>query len=573
MRGGGDAAPAVTLRHAILAPDGVEVSREVPEVVISPDGSAIVFAGLDTTGTRGLWLRPLDSLAARRLPGTDGALIPFWSPDSRQLGFFADGKLKRLSLAGGDIQVLCPAPNPRGGTWSPEDVIVFAPTSSGPLMRVPASGGAPEPATTLDAGRKESAHRFPSFLPDGKQFLYVALPGVESQLETRLGTLGDATPGPVLLAATSSAIYTPPGYLVYVRQGAVVAQRYRAGADKPEGAPLPIRELLDVTASYSGSPGVSASGNGVMIQNEQRANTTRIDILDRTGRRLRTVPLPQGAFVSLRFSPDGRHLTFSSARGGGEAVSLMVADLDRGISTRFTFDSMFDNAPTWTRDGRRIIYGSDRADGRNLYWRRSDSSGPEELVADVPGLFNDPNDVTADGRQVLYRSLNGETGEDIWLAALDGSGESRPLLNSRFNELDAAVSPDGRWLAYRSDESGRPEVYVQSFPGLEQKVRVSTDGAAPEINAEATWIRWRRDGREIAFIGGDGRTIMVADVETGDEFRTGPPRALLRLPHGFLDADISPDGEQVAVTMPTGVQGRSVINVVVNWERELGDQR
>jgi len=532
-----------------------------------------VFAGLDTTGTRGLWLRPLDSLAARRLPGTDGAVIPFWAPDSRQLGFFADGKLKRVSLAGGDIQVLCPAANPRGGAWSQEDVIVFAPTSSGPLMRVPASGGTPEPATTLDAERKESAHRFPSFLPGGKQFLYVALPGVESLLETRLGSLDGTEPGPILLAATSTAVYAPPGYLVYVRQGAVVVQRYRAGADKPEGAPQPIRELLDVTASYSGSPGVSVSGNGIMIQNERRANTTRIDILDRTGRRLRTLPLPQGVFLTPRFSPDGRQITFSSARGGGEAISLMVADLDRGISTRFTFDSMFDNAPVWTPDGRRIIYGSDRAGGRDLYWRRSDGSGPEELVADVPGLFNDPNDVTADGRQVLYRSLSGETGEDIWVASLDGSGEARPLLNSRFNELDASMSPNGQWLAYRSDESGRPEIYVQSFPGLERKVRLSTDGGAPEINAEATWIRWRRDGSEIAFIGGDGRTIMVADVETGGDFRAGPPRPLLRLPHGFLDADISPDGGQIAVTMPTGEQGRSVINVVVNWERELADGR
>ena len=569
VRSGRGTPDSRVLRAVIQAPDGVDLSDEVPDITLSPDGGAIVFAGLDTTGTRGLWLRPLDSIAARRLPGTDGAVIPFWSPDGRQLGFFAEGKLKRLSLQAGDVQVICPAPNPRGGAWGAGDVIVFAPTASGPLMRVPASGGEPQVATTLDTARGESAHRFPSFLPDGRHFLYVALPGTDSQVETRIGALDDAKPGPVLLAASGIAVFAAPDHVLFLRQGAVVAQRFDPAALRLQGTPLPIRELVDATASYSGSPVVAVSRTGILAQRELRSTNTRVDILDREGRRQMTLPLPDSQYLAPRFSPDGRHMVLSGSRLGAGSVSLWMVDLERGISTRFTFDSTFDTDGTWTRDGRRVIYGSDRTGGRKLFWRRADGSGPEELLADVPNLFNDPNDVSVDDRRVVYRSLSGETGEDLWIAPLDGVGKPEPLIRTRFNELDAAISPDGRWLAYRSDESGRPEVYAQSFPALDQKTRVSTDGGAPLVNGSATWIRWRRDGRELYFIGGDGRTIMAADVAPGVTFDSGPPRPLLRLPHGFTDADISPDGSRIAVSMPLGAQGRSAINIVVNWAREL----
>jgi Tol biopolymer transport system component len=573
LRAGRTPQDARTLRVAIQAPDGIDLSDEVPDIAIAPAGSAIVFAGLDTTGTRGLWLRPLDSNTARRLPGTDGAVIPFWSPDGRQLGFFAEGRLKRLSLQAGDVQVICAAPNPRGGAWGADDVLVFAPTASGPLMRVPASGGEPQLATTLDTARGESAHRFPSFLSDGRHFLYVALPGTNSQVDTRIGTLDSTEPGPVLLTASGIAVYAAPDHVVFLRQGAVVAQRFDAVARQLRGTPLPIRELVDATASYSGSPVVAVSRTGILVQRELRSTNTRVDILDRDGRRQQTLALPESQYLAPRFSPDGRHMVLSASRLGAGSVSLWMADLERGISTRFTFDSTFDTDGTWTRDGRRVIYGSDRTGGRKLYWRRADGSGPEELLADVPNLFNDPNDVSADDRRVVYRSLSGETGEDLWIAPLDGVGKPEPFIRTRFNELDAAISPDGRWIAYRSDESGRPEVYAQSFPALDQKSRVSTDGGAPLINSAATWIRWRRDGRELYFIGGDGRTIMAADLDPGATFISGPPRPLLRLPFGFTDADISPDGARIAVSMPTGAQGRSAINVVMNWTRELESAR
>ncbi len=558
-----------TLRVSVQAPDGVEVSNEVPDITISPDGTTLVFVGQDSSGTRHLWLRPLSSAAARELPGTEGAVIPFWSPDSRNIAFFAGGELRRLAVAVQGVQSVCPAINPRGGAWSPDDVIVFAPASSGTLMQVPASGGTPKPATTLDASKGETAHRFPSFLPDGRHFLYVALPGLANEKETRVGSLDSPEPGPVVLSANSTAVFAGSGYLLFNRQGTVLAQPFDARRAQLTGTPQPIRDLVDATASYSGSPVVMTSRDGVLVQRELRSTDTRVEFLDRSGKALGSLSLPDGTYNTPRFSPDGSRIVFNYTKLGMSVTPLVMANAARNISSRFTVDGTFDTDGVWTPDSKRVVYGSDRTGGRNIYAKNADGSGAEEFVADVPNLFNDPTDITPDGRTVVYRSLSGETNEDIWTVPIDGSGEPKPLLQTRFNEMDAVVSPDGRWIAYRSDESGRFEIYVQSFPTLDRKFRVSDSGANPVTNTPASWVRWRRDGRELYFIGGDGQTIMVSATECGETLGIETPRPLLRLPHGFVDADISPDGQRIAVCMPTGVQGRSVINVVMNWEAEI----
>jgi serine/threonine protein kinase len=558
-----------TLRLSVQAPDGVEVSQEVPDITISPDGTTLVFVGQDSSGTRRLWLRPLSSSTAQAMPGTEGALIPFWSPDSRNIAFFAGGELRRTGVAAQGVQAICAAPNPRGGAWSAADVIVFGPAASGPLMQVPASGGTPKPATTLDASKGETAHRFPSFLPDGRRFLYVALPGRANEADTRVGSLDDIAPGPTVLTANSTAIYTEPGYLVFNRQGTVLAQPFDAGGPRLTGTPQPIRDLVDATASYSGSPVVMASRGGVLVQRELRSTDTRVEFLGRSGQALGALSLPPGTYTTPRFSPDGSRLVFNNAKLGTSVAPLVMADAARNISSRFTVDGTFDTDGVWTPDGRRVVYGSDRSGGRSLYVKNADGSGGEDLLADVPNLFNDPTDITPDGRTIIYRSLSGETSEDIWTVPMDGRGEPKPLIQTRFNEIDAVVSPDGRWIAYRSDESGRFEIYVQSFPSLDRKYRVSEEGANPIVYTLASWARWRNDGRELYFIGGDGQTIMVSATECGEAFRFETPRPLLRLPHGFVDADISPDGQRIAVCMPIGMQGRSVINVVMNWEAEI----
>jgi Tol biopolymer transport system component len=560
---------AKTLRVSILGPEGTTLSEEVPDLVISPDGSTLAFVAQDSVGTGHLWLRSLASTTCRMLAGTDGANLPFWSPDGRNLGFFSGEKLKRIPVGGESPQVICPAPNPRGGTWGKGDVIVFAPTAAGPLLQVSANGGDTRPATTLDATRGETAHRFPAFLPDGKRFLYVALPGKESRLDTRIGTL-DAVPGPVVATAQGAAVFASPGFLVFNREGAIVAQSFDPKSGKVSGNSQPIRDLVDVAGQYSGSPVVAASATGVLAQRQLLAIDQRVDVLDRSGKVLGSLPgLPSGVFGDLSVSPDGSRIVFSYSQLGSPGAHLLLAEPARSMAARFTFDGRLDVHPVWMPDGHRVIYGSDRVGGRNLYWKQADGSGGEEVLADVPNLFNDPDAVSPDGKTLVYRSLSGETSEDLWTVSLQGDPNPTPLLHSRFNELDAALSPDGRWIAYRSDESGRFEVYAQTFPSLDRKVRISVEGTVNSPNVGVMFLRWRQDGREILFMASDGRTIMTAAVTSQDPLSVSSPRPLVRLPAAFVDVDASRDAERFYVIIPNGTSGRSVINLVMNWAPEL----
>jgi Tol biopolymer transport system component len=312
-----------------------------------------------------------------------------------------------------------------------------------------------------------------------------------------------------------------------------------------------------------------ASGNGVLLQREAERIDTKIDIFDRSGRVTSTLPLPSASYDTPRVSPDGTRLVMTRLKRGETTAPLWMVDLARGTSARFTIDGIFDNAPAWTPDGRRVIYGSDRTGGRELYWKSADGAGAEELLADVPNLFNDPGDLSLDGHALVYRSLSGKTGEDIWMLPLDGQRKPSPLIVTRFNELDPALSPDGKWIAYRSDESGRFEIHARSFPALGRQLRVSTAGASPTTNNSLTRVRWRRDGRELFFIGGDGQTLMSVAVEPGDDIRFGIPRPLLKLPQGTFGVEVSGDGQRVFACVPAGARGRTVLNLLMNWEREL----
>jgi dipeptidyl aminopeptidase/acylaminoacyl peptidase len=434
-------------------------------------------------------------------------------------------------------------------------------------MRVPASGGTPVPATTLDETRGETAHRFPQFLPDGKHFLYVALPGTNSMTDTRIGTL-DAVPGPVVLSSPNRASYGN-GYMLFNQNESVMAQPFDMAALKLTGTPQVVRGLGNASASYSGSPVVETSAAGILVQREIRSDDTRVTLLDRAGHPVRQLPLPTGLYSELTFSPDGSRLALTYGISTAEA-HVWVADIARGITTRIEFEGKFDTAPQWTPDGKRLVWGSDRESGRNLYWKPADGSGSDELLADVPNLFNDPGSVTED--VLIYRSLSGETNEDIWVLPLKGERVAKPLIQSRFNELDACLSPDGKWLAYRCDESGRFEIYVVAYPSLAFKVRISSDGAAPDVNTYVALVRWRKDGREFYYVGGDGRTVMAVPVETGEAFHAGTPRPLFRLSRETVSVDAAPDGQTFAVSVPAQVETRSILNLVVNWDHELSSK-
>jgi serine/threonine protein kinase len=560
-----------TLRLSIALPSDLALSVEPPDVALSPDGTTTLFVAADSSGTSHLYVRTLNALAVRMLPATESAVLPFWSPDGKQVAFFADGNLRRMGINDDGSQVIAPAPSPRGGDWGPGNVIVYAPAASGALMQVPANGGTPVPATTLDATSGETAHRFPQFLPDGKHFLYVALPGKDNTAATRVGTL-DTKPGPVLLWSYTRATYAEPGYLLYLQNGSILAQPFDARTLKLNGSPAAVRGLGDVTAQYSGTPGLGASfHDGYLIQREALLNNTRLLLVDRSGRTLRRLSLPAGIYAQPRFSPDASRLAVTLAKDAS-TPRLWLVDIARNIATRFAFEGNYDTAPIWSPDGKRVIWGSDRTGGRDIYWKNADGSGKEELLLDAAGLFNDPNS-TAPG-MLVFRSLSGgDTNEDLWTVPLTGEKTPKALIASRFNELDAALSPDGRWMAYRCDESGRFEIYVTSFPALDQRVQVSSDGSVPGASTTLTLIRWRRDGRELYYLGPDGRSVMAVPVETGAGFHAGSPTTLLKLPRETADADIAPDGQSLVLSVPAQEGRRSILNVFMNWSQELATSK
>jgi len=283
--------------------------------------------------------------------------------------------------------------------------------------------------------------------------------------------------------------------------------------------------------------------------------------------------LPEGGWYYPRLSPDGRRLVLARYLPGDPIGPLWMVDLVRRTTTRLTFDGAFQTSPVWTKDGQRVLYGSDGPAGRNLFWRRADGAGTEMLLADVPNLFNDPQAITPDGGTLLYRSLSGQTGEDIWQLPLREKSSASPLLATSFNEVNPAVSPDGRWMAYRSDESGRAEMYVQSFPALDRKIRVTSEGTTQGFTTQLTLTAWRSDGRELYFLGGDGQTLMAVDVTPGADLQLGEVHRLFKLPPGTLGIEISPDGQRVILCVRTRSSERQVFNLAMNWSRELDARR
>jgi Tol biopolymer transport system component len=564
--------PPETLRVMVQAPDKQILSPQTPDFTMSPDGSTIAFVASDESGMAHVWLRSLGSEQTRVVAGTEGASFPFWSPDGRHLGFCADRKIKRVGTDGEGLQVLCAAPALRGAAWGAQGTIVYAPSADGPIMMVPAAGGEPTPVTTLDKAAGETGHRLPSFLPDGRHFLYAALPEVPDGHRTKVGSI-DGKPGTTLLTAKSVAIYARPGYLVYLGDGSVFARPFDAGTLKISGTPRPIADLDLSTGGYAAAAPLTVADDGTIVQRVSTLVTERMEIFDRQGKSLGRLPAPDGDFQGRALSPDGKQLVLTYQKPGDNTTPLYMLDLARGIFSRFTFDAEFDQAAMWTPDGRRVIYGSDRPGGRNFYWKNADGSGGEELLADVPGPFNDGNAVTPDGRLLVYTSYGGDTGEDLWIVDLDGKHEARPLLNTKANEMDATVSPDGRWIAYRSDESGEMELYAQSFPTLGHKVRLTINGAFSDIQKGPVVTRWRNDGREILFFSPDGRTVMSIPVTLGAELTSGAPVPLFKLPPEVDIATPSPDGQKFYACVANQTFSRGLIRLVRNWATALGEAK
>jgi Tol biopolymer transport system component len=555
------------VRFSIAPPEDLSFSRgsgAPANSVISPNGRVLVFAPIDSTGTTRLWVRPMESLGARELPGTEGAFYPFWSPDGRSIGFFADGKLKRVPVDGGRPQVLCDASDGRGGTWSRLGMILFSPSAQAPLFRVPASGGDVAQVTTLDTTRKEIAHRWPRFLPDGRHFLYLSLPERGGQFDNFIGSL-DGKPGRLVARSDRAAVYAPPGYLLLVRNETLLAQKFDAARGASRGEPVSLGELPDAGGNL-GEPNASVSDDGVLVSQSVVPVETRLAWLDRTGKEVGTVPMTPGPYGSMSLpSPDGRRAVLLRS-DPQTATDLWLVDLDRGTTTRFTSETGNEFAMAWSPDGSRLAFASNRSGPYNIYARPVTGSGQEEVLFQSSQLKKWPVAWSPDGRSIVFVGGDPKSGDDLWILPLEGDRKPVPYLATRFNESSGSISPDGRWLAYTSDETGRNEVYVQPFPEPGAKSQVSTGGASAAGGSAAVWSR---DGRELYFVTSDGKA-MVSDIQTKPDFRASVPRLLFRPPHDFVDFNFS--GGRGLCLVPVGAQRPTTLTVVMNWAAGLKDK-
>jgi serine/threonine protein kinase len=523
---------------------------------ISPDGRKIVFEAVSAQGQRQLWLRPLDSLTSQPLAGTEGGSYPFWSPDNSSIGFFAAGKLKKMDASGGPATTLADALTPRGGTWSRKGVIVFSPTPYR-LMQVPAAGGEPQPATNFEG---KAATRFPFFLPDGTHFLYLTRRTAQSQLNILIGSLASPTEERVLSeAADSFAIYSK-GYLVFMKGTTLVARPFDEKRLEFTGEPVSVAEHVKLSAGITQLGEFSGSANGDLVYQGGMGNL-RLTWLDRAGKHLGTLGDP-GPINGMQFSPDHKTAAVQMRDTGGN-VDVWLFDTSRGLRTRITSDAAYDNAPAWSPDGRTIVFRSNRNGPFDLYRKPADGSRNEELLY-ADNLLKGSLSFSPDGKYLAYFAQGDpKTGTDIWILpdplGTPGAMKPYPFLRTEYDESNPQFSPDGRRIAYNSNESGRNEVYVTPFPGPGAKRQVSPAGG--------TEPRWRADGKELFYLAPDDRlTVAEVDLKAGavEVKKITPLFGPVTAGYG-----VSADGQRFLTALPPDGEVAEPLTVVLNWTSGL----
>jgi serine/threonine protein kinase/Tol biopolymer transport system component len=529
------------------------------QLAVSPDGRHVVFVGR-MESTYQLWLRPLDSLAASPIPGTDGAAFPFWSPDSRFIGFFAAGKLKKVQIAGGPPVVLCDASSGRGGTWSRDNVIVFTPnvTATG-LMRVSAAGGVPTAVTSLNPATGETSHRWPHFLPDGRHFFYTATTGTccppSQPGAVRIASLDSPAAAVTLFHADSAVSYSSGHVLFVAPDQTLMALPFDAVTRQTTGDPFPIAEQVSYEGSRYVGASVSASGTLVYGQSSQQI-VSQLTWFDRTGRVLGTVG-DAAPYLNLALSPDESRVAVALATGSPTNRDIWTLDA-RGIPSRLTFDPAVDGSPVWSPDGTRVAFEGSRAGKASLRQRLVDRPMPEEA------LFESENNVipsswSPDGRFIAF-TLAGATSSDIWALPVSAGGKPFQVVKTAFADTSGTFSPDGRWIAYASSEGGQPSIYVQPFPEALGKYQVTKDGGSHPV--------WRADGKELFYLA-QNATLMAVPIDSTGHFRAGTPQALFptnvtRLNAGQVYA-VSKDGKRFLVNSRPQQSTDAPLIVVVNW--------
>jgi Tol biopolymer transport system component len=514
---------------------------------ISPDGRRLVVSARETEGGLSLWVRDLVRGDERRLPGTERGFFPFWSPDGRHIGFFTEGKLKRIEADGGSAVTICDVGDGRGGSWSADGTIIFGYSTTDGLYRVAAGGGTPAVLTEPDSTSGIGDHRFPWFLPDGKHFLFTA-----RGQEVAYLCAGSLNGGEVkrLLPIRSNGVYVD-GHILYVRENTLVARPFDPGSLEFTGDATIVAEPVHRHDGYTHGS-FSVSSTGVVIYGASpTARGYNINVYDRDGKQADTI-ISEGFLDDITLSGDGR--TLAVARPGGEASGLEVwtYDLERRIFTRVSFDGGDD--PVFSPDGTRIANSTQG----ELVLRRSSGAGEVETLYESP---NDdlPADWSRDGTRILFLSISGETSEDIWVYNTE-SRQAEALLASTYREMHPQFSPDGRWIAYTSTESSRDQVYIIDYPGLAQKVQVSRDGGQMP--------RWRQDGRELYFISASDSMTALGVSEAGDRLRLGRAHTLFHATTGAARTHqyaVAPDGSRFYVLESANNEEEELFQVLVGW--------
>ena len=527
---------------------------DFPAVALSPDGSSVAYVAMRGGQTQ-LFLRPMTSFEATALPGTTNATDPFFSPDNRWVGFFADGQLKKVSTSGGLPLILCDAPVGLGGSWGVDDTIVFAAATGSGLSQVSAAGGMPRRVTTLDAQKGEFSHRWPEVLPDRKTILYtVGTLGNWDDAQIVAQAIGSGQRS-VLVQGGTNPHYLPSGHLVYARGGAILAVPFDSATLKVTGTP--VRVLDNVLQSYDGAAqlAISQSGTAVYTAGGFESNERRLVSVDRSGT---ATPLaaPPHAYMAPRVSPDGRTLLVTIA---GASEDVWLYDLTVGTLTQITA-AVGTPFPIWTPDGQRATFSSATGGAPNLFWTRIVEQGSRERLA-VSDNVQLPASWSPDGRMLVFVERQPATGRDIWLLPIDGDRRARPFLSSPFDESAPRFSPDGRWMAYVSNESGRDEVYVRALGNPARKQQASDEGGAEPV--------WGQNGRELFYRA--EKTMLAVPVAAGTDMRIGKPQRLFEgdFEPGTIDAanyDITPDQQRfVMVQAREGASAQATLHVLINW--------
>jgi Tol biopolymer transport system component len=533
------------------------------DLALSSDGHTLAMVAYSAEANNYVvWIYEIGGRRTSSLGGTQGASYPFWSPDGKFIGFFADGKLKKVDVSGGHVQEVCDAPNGRGGTWNQDGVILFTPDSFGGLSRVPSSGGSPVEVSKTDPSRLETSHRWPMFLPDGKHFLYLAA-NFTGQLENNgifLGSL-DSQEKRLVVSTSANAAYSEPGYLLYLRDKTLVAQRFDKRRYVLSGEPHPLSDEVVYTRLVDKAVFSATSEDILVTQTGTGALPSQLTWFDRSGKAVGTVGTP-ASYGNVRLSADGRRVAVDQNVTDGRTVDIWVFELNRAAPTRLTFDPSAHQTPIWSPDGKEILFSWNHKLGDQLYLKNADGSGSAEEIADLGAGFPvNTWDWSRDGKYVLVRR-----GNELWYLTWPDRA-AKPLLQAKWNVQNAQFSPDGRWVAYASNETGSMEIYVSPFPAADGKWQVSAAGGQEP--------RWREDGKELFYVSADGK-MMAVSVTTGASFKSGSPIALFQTQRrqpvsafAVFSYDVAGDGQSFLIATKRDEATAAPLSVLLNWTSDI----